>query len=128
MHPSYRQKQPIPRTAHGRDFNTSDSTQIIQSHRVAENAVLHDIFLTRRIDKSGILFFHRLLMRSQQPERAVHADAPALGTGSRTDIHEPVGCFHRLLIMLHYHHRIAAVTKFLQGSNQFAVVPLVQPD
>ena len=47
-------------------------------------------------------------------------------TGTRTDVHYPVGILHHLLVVLHHNDRVAYVAQRLQGGYQAAVVLLVK--
>ena len=72
--------------------------------------------------------FRALKVRNQFLQRCRQAYASAFLTGSRADVNQPVRRHHGLCIVLHHHDRIAFVAKFLQGDDQFPVVPLVKSD
>ena len=60
--------------------------------------------------------------------RAGGDDMPAVLAGARTDVDDPVGGAHRLLVVLDDDQGVADVAQPLQRADQPRVVPLVQAD
>ncbi len=54
-----------------------------------------------------------------------HHFAP-LATGSRTDIHNVIGLFHDVAVMLHNYYGIALVAQLFQRTYQSVIVALMQ--
>ena len=45
-----------------------------------------------------------------------------------TNIYNPVGCSHHILVVFHHNDRIAKITQFLQGIDEALIVTLMQAD
>ena len=61
-------------------------------------------------------------------QRGIQAHVAAMLAGAGAHVHQPVCAEHGFCVVLHHHHGVALVPEGLEGSNEFAVVLLVQAD
>ena len=55
-------------------------------------------------------------------------DPPAMLAGARADVDDPVGCPHRVLVVLDDDQGVADIAQALQRADQAGIVTLVEAD